>query len=140
MKKFITTLALTISIAIAIIVIESRPSATTIVEAAPVVRVVSETRCGWLANPTPANWWLTDADGEWTIGEQGGYQARGIDKIPDFSRSRWVKTNGSHGYGCACMQVTTDKAAMHILKVLKAWTKPLATCRADKKLKEPRDS
>ena len=21
---------------------------------------VSETRCGWLENPTPANWWLLD--------------------------------------------------------------------------------
>ena len=32
-----------------------------------------ETRCGWLANPTPANYWFYDKDGEWTIGEQGGY-------------------------------------------------------------------
>jgi hypothetical protein len=31
----------------------------------------AETRCGWLQNPTPANWWLTDRDGTWTISAQG---------------------------------------------------------------------
>jgi len=139
MKRIITTLALSVAIAVAIIVIESRPSATTVVEAAPVVRLVSETRCGWLANPTPANWWLTDATGEWTIGEQGGYQAKGIDKIPDFPDSRWVKTNGPHGYGCACMTVTTNKTAMQIVRVIKAWPRPLSACRKDKALKEPKD-
>ena len=36
-----------------------------------------ERRCGWLQNPTPANYWLIDRDGEWTIGAQGGYQAPG---------------------------------------------------------------
>ena len=140
MKKIITTVALSLTIAVAIIVIESRPTATTIVEAAPVVRLVSETRCGWLSNPTPANWWLDDADGSWTIGAQGGFQAVGIDKIPDFPRSGWVVTNaGDHGYGCACMNVTTNKREMHIMKILKAWPKPLSTCRNDKKLKEPKD-
>ena len=24
-----------------------------------------ETRCGWFSNPTPANAWLTDKNGEW---------------------------------------------------------------------------
>ncbi|HYG29015.1 MAG TPA: DUF4087 domain-containing protein, partial [Allosphingosinicella sp.] len=37
----------------------------------------TQRRCGWLDNPTPANWWLTDRDGEWLIGAQGGYQAPG---------------------------------------------------------------
>ena len=27
----------------------------------------AERRCGWLSNPTPANYWLSDRDGEWTI-------------------------------------------------------------------------
>lgn len=31
-----------------------------------------ENRCGWVDNPTPANWWLTDRDGEWVIGVPGG--------------------------------------------------------------------
>ncbi|MBV9242846.1 MAG: DUF4087 domain-containing protein [Acidobacteria bacterium] len=137
MKHILTTAVLTVVIAISVIVIESRPSATVVVEAAPVVRVVSETRCGWFSNPTPGNAWLDDADGSWTIGAQGGYQAEG--DWPDFKPPEWVKTNGEYGYGCACMNVTTDKKEMHVLKILKAWPKPLSTCRNDKKLKEPKD-
>jgi hypothetical protein len=31
-----------------------------------------ERRCGWLDNPSPANWWLVDKDGTWILMEQGG--------------------------------------------------------------------
>src|SRR4051812_16771245 len=54
-----------------------------------------ETRCGWFDNPTPANATLTDADGEWLISEQGGYQAEG--DWPPTDKS-WVHTNGG-SYG-----------------------------------------
>lgn len=137
MKKIITTLVLSTAIAFAIIVVESRPSATTIVEAAPVVRIASKTRCGWFSNPTPANAWLNDRDGEWIIAVQGGFQAEG--DWPDFKPSQWVKTNGEHGYGCACMNVIANRSEMHILKILKAWPRPLSACRKDKSLKEPKD-
>ena len=138
MKRIITTIALTLAIAVATIVIESRPSTTTIVEAAPIVRLASETRCGWFSNPTPGNAWLDDSDGSWTVGVQGGFEAEG--DWPDFKPSQWKITNGAdYGYGCACMTVTADKKEMHILKILKAWPKPLATCRKDRKLKEPKD-
>jgi hypothetical protein len=137
MKRIITTITLSVALAVAIIVIESRPSATTFVEAAPVVRIASEARCGWFANPTPGNAWLDDADGLWTIGAQGGYQAEG--DWPDFKPNQWIKTNGEYGYGCACMTVTTNKSEMHVLKVLKAWPRPLSICRKDKALKEPKD-
>ena len=97
-----------------------------------------EVRCGWVANPTPANWWLNDKDGEWTISVQGGYQAGGVD-LPDFGK-KWVVTNsGGHGYGCACMNVTTDKKEMRILKINSVTVRPLSACRKDKKLKEPKD-
>ena len=66
-----------------------------------------EKRCGWLINPTPANWWLGDRQGEWELGVQGGYQAPGKDELPDMSARGWVETNGSYGYGCACLTVTT---------------------------------
>jgi hypothetical protein len=33
----------------------------------------TETRCGWLYNPTPLNWYLIDKDGRWIISQQGGY-------------------------------------------------------------------
>src|SRR5215217_3934268 len=82
-------------------------------------------RCGWLENPTPANWSLVDREGEWLIGVQGGYQARGSDNIPDMSTRGWVETNGHHGYGCACMKVSTDRASHRITNILSAIPKPL---------------
>ena len=95
-----------------------------------------ENRCGWYENPTPGNHWLTDADGEWTLGTQGGFQADG-DYPPEFSDAQWVKTNGNYGYGCACLRVETDKKEMRILKVVSATARPLSACRNDKALKEP---
>ena len=94
-----------------------------------------ETRCGWFSNPTPANAWLNDSQGEWTISIQGGYQAEG--DYPNFKPSQWVETNGPHGYGCACMKVTTDKSEMKILKIFSATARPLSACRKDKRLKKP---
>lgn len=97
-----------------------------------------EVRCGWVSNPTPANWWLNDKDGEWTIGVQGGYQASGA-ALPDFGK-KWIVTNsGGHGYGCGCITATTDKKEMRILKISKATVRPLSACRKDKNLKEPKD-
>lgn len=95
-----------------------------------------ENRCGWYENPTPGNHWLTDKDGEWTIGTQGGFQADG-DYPPEFSDDQWVKTNVNYGYGCACLRVQTDKKEMRILKVVGGSAKPLSACRNDNALKEP---
>lgn len=95
----------------------------------------TETRCGWLQNPTPANWWLTDRDGSWTISAQGGYQARGMDNIPDRSRGQYVITNaGSYGYSCACLRVTTDRNRMRITNIQSGEQLPLKTCRQDRYL------
>lgn len=94
----------------------------------------AETRCGWLHNPTPANWWLIDAAGEWLIGAQGGYQAPGLDNTPDFSAGEWVETNGYYGYGCACMNVTTDSRSMRITRIRSARSVPLRQCRNDRNL------
>lgn len=95
-----------------------------------------ENRCGWYENPTPGNHWLTDADGEWTIGTQGGESAEG-DYPPEFSDAQWIKTNGNYGYGCACLRVEADKKEMRILRVVSGSAKPLSACRNDKALKEP---
>lgn len=97
----------------------------------------AETRCGWLHNPTPANWWLVDRHGEWLISAQGGYQAKGLDEVPDMSTAGWVKTNGNYGYGCACMKVRKDQASRRIVQVVSASSKPLRQCRADKRLARP---
>ncbi|AOJ03901.1 MULTISPECIES: DUF4087 domain-containing protein [Burkholderia] len=97
----------------------------------------AEIRCGWLENPTPANWWLTDRTGSWTLSTMGGPEADGMDLIPDMSGKQYVETNGPHGYGCACLTVITDKQERRIVKVLKAKQLPLSRCQRDKRLKEP---
>ncbi len=95
----------------------------------------SEKRCGWLANDSPANWSLTDAVGEWTIGAQGGFQAEGMDNIPDMTTKDWVSYFGrSYGYGCACMTVDTGKERQRITRIYSAKPIPLKRCRADKKI------
>ena len=105
--------------------------------AAPVSAAgVRETRCGWFDNPTPANAWITDRDGTWIIGTQGGRQADG--DWPDFPDNRWVHTNGgSYGHGCACVQGVFDHRRKDVLRIIRATARPLAVCRADRALKEP---
>ena len=94
----------------------------------------NERRCGWLQNPTPANYWLIDRDGEWTIMVQGGYQAEGWDEMPDMTTRGWVETNGHYGHGCACMDVTTDRRTRRITRIVSATPLPLARCPADRRL------
>src|SRR2546426_10574930 len=96
-----------------------------------------ETRCGWLSNPTPANVWLYDRNGEWTIGVQGGYQVEGDWDWPDFKPRQWVKTNaGDHGYGCACLRLRVDRKTHRVLEIKSARPRPLAACRQDQILKK----
>ena len=59
----------------------------------------SERRCGWIHNPTPANWWLIDRDGNWGIASQGEERTADMDRIPDLTTRDWVRTNGWYGYG-----------------------------------------
>lgn len=92
-------------------------------------------RCGWFENPTPANAWLTDRQGAWQIGVQGGHQAQG--DWPSFEPWRWVRTNGHYGYGCACMRVLTDPSMLAVTRILSSSSRSLATCRKDAALKEP---
>ena len=96
-----------------------------------------EKRCGWLSNPTPANYWLRDRQGEWTLSEQGGYQAPGMDELPDMSTKGWVETNGSYGYGCACLTVATDKRSGRVIRIFSGAPVPLKQCRADRRLRRP---
>ena len=76
-----------------------------------------ETRCGWFENPTPANIWFWDRDADWTIGVQGGYQVKGNWPWPNFKRGQWVRTNGEHGYGCACLQMRVNKQTLEVLEI-----------------------
>jgi len=95
-----------------------------------------ETRCGWFSNPTPANIWLYDREGEWTIGVQGGYQVEGDWDWPDFKPRQWVKTNGNYGYGCACLQLRVDRETHRVNEIKSSRARPLAACRQDRTLKK----
>jgi hypothetical protein len=95
-----------------------------------------EKRCGWLDNPTPGNMSLYDGDAEWTISEQGGYEAEGDWEMPTFKRGQWVETNGHYGYGCVCMQIRVDAKTHQALEVKSASARPLAACRQDPALKK----
>jgi hypothetical protein len=102
--------------------------------ALPAPAAAPERRCGWLQNPTPANYWLLDRDGEWTLSAQGGYRAEGMDDLPDMTTRGWVRTNGYYGYGCACMSVTTDRGSGRVMRIFSATPVPLRQCRADRRL------
>jgi hypothetical protein len=104
---------------------------------APKPIAASARRCGWLHNPTPANWWLVDRDGQWILGTQGREPVPGMDEMPDMSVAGWVETNGPHGYGCACMDMIVDPASGDVLRISAATPKPLAQCRHDGKLPSP---
>jgi hypothetical protein len=92
----------------------------------------AETRCGWLQNPTPANWWLVDGDGTWTMMTQGGeYEPDGFDNIPDISAGDYVRTNGNYGYACACMDVDTDAGEGRIVAVHAFRQLPISQCSND---------
>ena len=98
-----------------------------------------ENRCGWFDNPTPANAWFHDKNGEWEISLQGGPKAKG--KLPAFNvndEATFVHTNGgSYGYGCTCMKLIVD-SSKHRIKEIKSFNiRKLSVCRADSKLKEP---
>jgi Protein of unknown function (DUF4087) len=97
-----------------------------------VAATISETRCGWFSNPTPANASLHDRDAEWIVGVQGGHQADG--DWPEFKPSQWVKTNVNYGYGCACMRVQVN-ADKEVLRIESAQARSLSACRRDPALK-----
>src|SRR5215813_14353503 len=98
--------------------------------------VLSEMRCGWFSNPTPANVSLYDRDGEWIIGVQGGYQVEGDWDWPSFKDAQWVETNGHYGYGCVCMQVRVNRQTKKVLEIKSSRARPLAACRQDLPLKK----
>lgn len=93
--------------------------------------------CGWVVNPTPANWSIIDRRGEWTIGVQGGYQAPGNEKLPDYSVGEWVARNGSYGYGCGCITADVNARTKRVTRIYGATQSKLAVCKADRKLPKP---
>ncbi|PZR00589.1 MAG: DUF4087 domain-containing protein [Cereibacter sphaeroides] len=99
----------------------------------------AERRCGWYINPTPGNLILQDRDGAWWITSQGGPGAVGVEEnAPEFDEKQYVATQpNGYGYGCACMTVATDAAAMQITQVFAGDILPLSKCQADPSLPKP---
>ncbi len=98
---------------------------------------VRENLCGWIENPTPANWWLTDRWGEWIISTQGGHQAEG--DLPEFSARAWVATQpNGHGYGCGCLDAVVNTTNKEIVQIHSARVLSLSACRRDPALREPK--
>ena len=94
----------------------------------------TQTLCGWYQNPSPANFYLTDRMGQWTIGTQGGHQAEG--DMPEFKASQWVEyvPNGGKGYGCACITGSVNTQTHEVLRIDTARVRPISVCRKDKAL------
>jgi len=81
--------------------------------------VSAEYRCGWIENPGPGTWWLTDKEASWEISTRGGYSvpADSIDNLPEVIDSEYVRTSGIYGYSCGCLSVGVDKQSRRILKI-----------------------
>jgi hypothetical protein len=93
-----------------------------------------QTRCGWLDNPTPGNWWLTDRDGEWTLATQGSEGVPGWETLEVITPPQWVETNGSYGHGCVCASMRVDMAEERVLEIRSVSPRPLKACRNDRRL------
>lgn len=96
---------------------------------------VVETRCGWWITPTPGTVWLRDADAEWVIAMQDGYQAKGADRPAPHFGSAWVQKRGANGHGCACVRGVVDTRMQGFKRVEAFWKRPLNSCRADPAVK-----
>ena len=98
----------------------------------------AENRCGWIVNPTPGNYWLSDKEASWTIMSQGSeVEPKGAENMPDFSAGEFVKTNGYYGYACTCMSVDVNKAEKRITQIHSVKQLALAKCKNDKSLPKP---
>ena len=99
----------------------------------------AEYRCGWLDNPAPGQYQFTDKQASWTIMKRGGYQlpAVSMKNLPDKQPNEFVRTNGSYGYSCSCMSVTTDARSKRITSIVyKGKQVLLKRCLEDKSIAE----
>jgi len=104
----------------------------------PTTSLAAERRCGWLVNPTPGNYWLTDRNGTWTLATQGVESSDDVMlNLPDFDADEYVASNGNYGYGCACLTVDVDRAESRIVRTYAGDILPLRRCEADKSLPSP---
>lgn len=107
--------------------------ATLLLMSMPMATLAAEKRCGWLENPTPANLWLIDAEGEWTISIQGSgfIDQDAPDRLPEIDDQEFVRTNYNYGFSCVCLQVETDRSRMEITRVFSGEQLLLKQCLED---------
>jgi len=97
----------------------------------------AEYRCGWLDNPAPGQYQFTDKQATWTIMQRGGYQLPAVSmrNLPTQQPNEFVRTNGSYGYSCSCMSVTTDVRSKRITSIVhKGKQVLLKRCLEDKSI------
>ena len=97
----------------------------------------AEYRCGWLDNPAPGQYQFTDKQATWTIMKRGGYKlpAVSMKNLPVQQPNEFVRTNGSFGYSCSCMSVTTDARSKRITSIVhKGKQVLLKRCLEDKSI------
>lgn len=119
----------------------------------------TQTRCGWLNNPTPNNFWLDDAEASWLVSMQGGIDGAFFldehdpvriaesqrqdavqDHLPNFQKNKtyWVYSNvGSYGFGCACLTGSFDEENHVVMALSHSKPLPLSRCYSDKNLPRP---
>lgn len=95
-----------------------------------------ETRCGWLDNPSPGNYWLSDKDGTWIIARQGAEQAEGVELLTPQNKAEFVNMNYGYGYSCACVGVDANQQTQFINKVHDYEQLSLKRCLDDDSLKK----
>ena len=101
----------------------------------------AELRCGWIENPTPGNYYLTDREARWEMSAQGGmYEAEGMDNIGDLSSGDYRATNGNNGYACGCATVKTDPDSQRVVVIDAFEQKTIADCEADPNLPIPEET
>lgn len=97
----------------------------------------AEYRCGWLDNPAPDVYQFIDKQATWTIMQRGGYSipATSIINLPKQQPNEFVRTNGSYGYSCNCMSVTSDARSKRITSIVyKGKQVLLKRCLEDKSI------
>ena len=108
--------------------------------AGPVAAQDVQLRCGWLSNPTPANYFLEDAVGDWTLSIQGRGEAPGFYDADAASggRGEWVLVSpAGYGYGCACvLGVFGSPRTGEVRRVDEVRYLPLQQCATDPALPE----
>lgn len=111
-------------------------AAVPVLAAAPAAQSPVQKRCGWLVNPTPANWYFFDRDGRWVLGEQGGYQISiaDLNHLPKDEPGTFVADGRGYGYNCVCLNMRVDQKTTHVTRIVSGSALPLKRCRTDKRL------